>query len=211
MRILILTLFLFTLPVIAQVSGSVSLVSDYVCRGVSQGNGDPSLQANLAYTTSGFTFNFEYASLSRERKDNEFVANVGYTFEVGDNFTITPTYRYHYYQSPLETFDEFDYEEFNVTLDYRNAVLDLWVDENEAFYYEGAYTFIWSSQWSTLIAAGYVDTDDLGYHIVNPEKNYRIELTRSFSNLDTTFAYSDTDNRQELTGQRFILGITYSF
>lgn len=109
------------------VGGDVAVTSDYIFRGISQGDGDPAAQADLHYVTDGGTFVGIFGSTVPNRPTKrygyrgELETYLGHRFDLSPSWsTVITAVNYSYLRRNLPYSD--DYQELAVSLSY----LDRW-------------------------------------------------------------------------------------
>ncbi len=110
-----------------ELHGYVTLASDYVFRGISQANGNPTVQGGLDYAHPSGIFagifaagvDFPDRALGENQRQTELDAYVGYSRAVGSDW-VWDVSLLHYDYPDSGDFD-YAYEEFAVNLHYRDV------------------------------------------------------------------------------------------
>ena len=161
--------------------GALTLTSDYIFRGVSQGNGDPAAQADVHYTTATSTFFGAFAStLNRVRGygyEGEVDAYLGQRFDLDPAWSLTfGGVSYWYLGSNLPVAN--DYQEVSAAVSY----LDQWsfsvaVSPNwpayDYRYRVGRYpSYVANLEGQLPLPAHFLATAGLGYTSVTEGNHY---------------------------------------
>jgi uncharacterized protein (TIGR02001 family) len=191
----------------AELSGSLSLVSDYRARGISQSGEDPAIQAWIEYFhDSGFytgwwASNLDYYSSSdpfdnKERAEHDFY--IGYFRQVGENLSYDLTY-YEYFLPGAES--NVDFSEIALGVDYHSLRVVYWTT-NDAFntgedykYIEADYRVSLPKEFGLTFHLGYSfgNALDLALFGFKEYLDYALTVDKSVAGLDVSIGYSDTN------------------
>lgn len=191
----------------SELSGSISVVSDYRARGISQSGEKPAVQGWVEYFhESGFYAgwwgsNVDYYRSSDPHDNKERVEHdlyIGYFNQLGENLSYDITY-YEYIYPGTES--DVDFSELVLGVDFYNLRMVYWYT-NDSFntgedysYIEANYTVPLPSGFSLTFHAGYSFGDALDLAIFGYKEylNYSITLDKSFAGLNLSIGYSDTN------------------
>jgi uncharacterized protein (TIGR02001 family) len=204
----------------AQVTGTVTLISDYDFRGISQTAEDPALQASVDWANeSGFYAgawgsNVDFDSQS----DYELDGYVGFAGGEEDGLGYDVGFVYYSYW-PDD--DDINYAEIYAGLSYNIFDAKLWYSDDyvnsgeSAYYFEANANFELPQEFALALHIGYSDGDafdpDFAY------ADYSAAVTKSFGNFDVELKYvdSDADSCEEVDvlscDGRVILGVSTTF
>ena len=191
----------------SELGGSISLVSDYRARGVSQSGEKPAVQAWLEYFhESGFyagwwASNLDYYSSSDPLDNKERVEHdlyIGYFKQLGENLSYDLTY-YEYILPGTES--DVDFNEIVLGIDYYKLRMVYWYT-NDSFntgedysYIEADYKVPLPRDFSLTFHGGYSFGDALDLAIFGFEEylDYSISLDKNLAGIDLSIAYLDTN------------------
>ncbi len=210
----------------AELSGYVSLRTDYVWRGVTQSNGDPAAQVGGDVSfDSGFYAGLWGSTVDIEngparQRDKELTAYLGYSYAPDDTWMLSATFVSYNYPGQTGTVD-YDYEEIQLNVNYDDRIwfqyayspdlYDSGYDSHNAEFYTE-----WQLGGAVTMGAGvgYYDVSELtgsGYGY------WELGLTRPFGPVDVDLRYHDTNDwvpivsSADRAGSRVALSILYSF
>lgn len=192
---------LIAVPAAAEFSGSVTLGSEYILRGISQTDEEPTVQGNIDFVAGGFYIgvwgsNVEFGPGTNTQL--ELDGYLGYVWEWPSGFSLDLGIVH--YDYPGSTID-FDYEEYYVALGYSGFELTyFYADKYFGTDGEGQYI---DAAWKGGIGGGF----NLGLHVgqsIYDEAlvglldyvDYRVSLDRDFGALNVEVGYTDTDENQ---------------
>jgi len=192
----------------AEISGEISLTSDYRFRGISQSAEEAAIQGGLSYFHDSGVYagwwgsSVDYAEAGSSWDNNESVEHdlyVGYYGELNESVTYDATlYRYIYPGAVSDV----DYTEINLGVNYNALRLSYWYADDyfgvgeDYSYVEADYTFELPEEISLTLHAGYSfggvfdDPNTLG---LEEYADYSLTLNKNVAGLDLSLAYTDTD------------------
>jgi uncharacterized protein (TIGR02001 family) len=198
----------------ADVTGSVSIVSDYDFRGITQTNGDPAVQMSIDYThESGFYFGAWGSNIDwLPKATTEVDLYSGFRSTVGDLGWDVGIY---YYSYPSDS--EVNTYEIYGKLTYKFLTGSLWYTDD--FYNSGksevylsADAAIPAGPLSIILHAGYTSTDA----VANGDyEDYAVGVSYTASNITLSMKYIFTDGVDRFgaspgSDDRVVLGISTS-
>ncbi len=168
----------------SQVSGTVTAVSDYVWRGVSQTDEDPALQASLDYAGKAFYIGLWGSDLPSPL-DMELNGYLGYTRTQENGLSWDIGYLHYRHTGDSET----EFGEVYLGLGFKVSSIKYSYDfENENGYLEGALDFELPKNFGIGAHVGHYDFDLGGSYT-----DYKLTISKNWENLSVQLAYSDTD------------------
>ena len=204
----------------AEVSGNVSMTSDYRFRGISQTDTQPAIQGgfDVAYDNGVYIgmwgSNVEFSSVSMELD-----YYVGYSGSISEDISFDLGYIY--YDYPGATAQDlgfgsidYDYEEVYASISYKDFTLgaaysdDYWLESGNFYYVYGDYSFALPHDVSLDLHYGYNDFEnsssdtgqDGGQAFLSGDEDsysdYSITLTKAFAGVDVSLSWVDTDLSQ---------------
>ena len=195
-------------------SATISLVSDYVFRGVSFTDG-PAIQGSIDYGfDSGFylgiwTSNYDFDTAAKQELDYYG----GYSRSLNEQVSISAgASRYTFISE-----HEIDYNEFHIGLVLWQFEPKIWYAVNyggsggDAQYYELGYKISLPKEFSVGLRAGYSAFDSqIG---INDYSDYMLNVEKSFGRFDTEIRVTDTNENQygDREGVRVIASISTTF
>ncbi|MCX7555558.1 TorF family putative porin [Xanthomonadaceae bacterium JHOS43] len=227
-------------PVFAQdespwsVSGGVWAVSDYVWRGVSQTQEDPTWQVELGvehksgFYAGAFVSGVDFIPSGADWDDGidyEVNAYLGWSQQISDTLTLDLSYTRIAYPGAKADYDA-DFDEFTAELgigDNYTATVVYSPDTvnlgSSAMYYR--FGGEWELGDSGILLGAAAGLYDLGQELGGSYKDYELSLARSFGNVAVKLAYFDTagynDELAESLGDRHLadgramLSVGYEF
>jgi uncharacterized protein (TIGR02001 family) len=217
----------------AELSTTVSLVSDYTFNGVSQTDGDPALQASLDYGINDFYVGTWASNV--DFGDNEDT-NIEWDFYAGNYFQLSQAvsidtgiaYYTYYGQDDKDgntASDEYAYPEIYAKGGFASALgqteLNLWYSW-DYFGYGGGHTVAMLAQ-SYDVAEGHtlrlsidqsasMDEDKWSWYGESSYIHYRLEYQTSYEGFDFVVAAEDTDvDDVKNADARIVAGVSYTF
>jgi len=191
------------------ISGNVSLVSDYRFRGITQsdenaaiqGGFDASFEPGFYIGTWGSSVDFGGGNETGKFGTLELDYYAGWAGPIGDtDFGIDVGY--YYYDYPGDTVDpKGDYQEFNITGSWKDLSLgvtysdDFYAETGKYWYYAADYSLGFAEDFSLGLHAGYNDFDDEGFFATDEDQytDYSVTLTYTFKGVDLSVAWVGTD------------------
>lgn len=191
----------------AEWGGSMTLVSDYRARGISQSGEQPAVQGWIEYShDSGFYAGWWGSNLDYYRSgdpfDNEERVEhdlyVGYFKQLSEHLSYDFTY-YEYFLPGTKS--DVDFSEISLGADYRNLRAVYW-HTNDTFntgedyrYIEAGYKLALPMNFGLTFHAGYsfgnaLDLAVFGFH---EYFDYSLTVDKSIAGLDLSVGYSDTN------------------
>jgi len=216
-------------PVFAgELSGDVGVVSDYVFRGVSQSDENPTVQAGLTFTFDSGFYVGTWASQVDFNSEADFELDLfaGYGFTLSDDIAADiQVLRYVYPdEGALNYYELIGSLTFNdvltTTLAYSDDIYNAGVD---GYYASISYDvglpneFTLSPQLGyTHFASGVFFSEDGITTRGESYTDYSLALSRDFGPVSASLAYHDTDNAGEglfgtLADSRAVLSVSYGF
>lgn len=196
----------------AEISGNVTLASDYVYRGVSQTSEEPTIQGGFDLVAdSGL-----YAGIWGANVAFDGSVEIDYYIGFGNDIYEGLSYdigllHYDYPNQPAgqadSDFDEIyfnvSYKAFTVGLAYSN---DFFGETGSATYGYGEYEFSLPSDFSLVLHYGSQGIDKVpGYD------EYSISLSKEISDIDFSLSWHDTDvNKIDDFGRRIVFALSKS-
>ncbi len=204
----------------AEVSGNVTLTSDYRFRGISQSDTDPALQGGFDVAfDSGFYLGVWGSNVDfGTSPDLELDFYGGYGGSITEDLGFDVGYIYYDYPGSdgvdftLNGNEKEDYEEIYASLSYKDATLgvaysdDYWLSSGEFYYIYGDYSFALPEGFGLDLHYGYnsFDVASGDSNLKDAEKaflsnnadsyaDYSITLTKTLAGLDLALAWVDTD------------------
>ena len=200
-------LLLSTAQINAEVSANVSMVSDYVFRGISQSQEDPAIQGGFDWAhESGFylgtwasTVDFVAAGPD-DGADVEWDVYLGYGGNINESWTYDVSYIQYLYPGTVSGVD-YDYGEVVLGLGYNDFLgftvgysNDVFNSDETGIYYEvsvgndfGDSGFSWNA------AVGHYDLDDLD----SSYTHYSAGITKSFEKVSLGLSFHDSNGEEE--------------
>lgn len=207
-------------------SGSVSLLTDYAYRGVSQTLEDPAVQGELRWTHSvGFyvaawasNVDFVHSHLPDDGADIEIDWLAGISRPIGENASWGAGLTYYTYPGTADGID-YDFLELNLSYGYRWLTFGLNVSDDVIASGETGVDYVVSGAFPlggkfTLGATvAYWDLDDA---LGDSYLRWEARIAREFRGVVLSLGYHDTDSAGEgLFGEnateRLIVGISRAF
>ena len=219
-KILAATALLSTLSplVMADISVTGTVTSDYVFRGITQTDSSPALQIGLDYKHESGFFTGTWASNVDFGDDAsaEIDFLIGYSGEITESFSYDISYTYYTYIG-YSSIDDFNYGEvvahayldsFIFTLGYAPDFINA---GDAAQYIGAAYELALPYEVALTLQAGY----SLGDAFENTEYiDYSATLAKNFAGIDVNAAVINTDidnNNSDNSDLRFVLGVSYTY
>ena len=194
--------FFFTSAVMAQFSANAGITSDYVWRGVSQTDENPTLQGGLDYGWEDLNLYIgawgSGVDFTEPDANVEIDVYLGFANELENGFSYDLGYMHYAYDE-----SDFDFDELYFGMGFKIFSAKYSFDfENENGYLEGAIDFELPKDFGLGLHAARYDLD-LGADYTD----YKIGLSKAFFGLDFELAFIDTDLSHKLTDGRVVLSI----
>jgi uncharacterized protein (TIGR02001 family) len=181
----------------AEVSGTITAVSDYDFRGQTQSSGDPALQASLDWSgESGLSAGIWASTVDfgpGTDSDIEIDLYAGYEWSLSDDLAFNVGGVYYLYQGDG---DDVDYLEISTGVSYKDFGAKFWyspdfVNSDEtAWYLEANYSFALPSDFSLNLHAGYNGGDY--WDLAGGEYfDYSIGVGKTLGNFDLALKWVD--------------------
>ncbi len=197
----IAALFLLTTGMAhAEVTGTVTVVSDYVFRGITQSAEDPALQGSIDWAHDSGLYVGAWASCCLDfgdgaATDNEIDVYAGWSGGAEGGFGYDVGFVYYYYEP-----DDDDIEYYEIyfggsygAFDAKFWYADDYVNSGESsMYIEGNVTYPLPHDFTLLAHVGY-NFGDAFEAIDNEYIDYSIGVGYSFQHFDLELKYIDTD------------------
>ncbi|ANG61388.1 hypothetical protein A8C75_02170 [Marinobacterium aestuarii] len=192
----------------AEISGNVSLTSDYRFRGISQSGEDPALQGGLDYShASGFFAgvwgsNVDFYAAGDAYDNDESVEldiYAGYYGEIRDGISYDLSLYRYFYPGAITSAD---YNELSLGMDLGPARLAYWYAEDyfnsgeDYSYIEANYSLALPAELALGIHAGHSFGsyfDDPAAVGLDEYNDYSLTLSGNWAGLDIALAYMNTD------------------
>jgi uncharacterized protein (TIGR02001 family) len=206
--LLVTTTIVFQIQVVsAEWGGSITLVSDYRARGISQSGEEPAVQGWIEYfDDSGFYAgwwgsNLDYYRSGDPFDNEEWVEHdlyIGYFKQLSENLSYDFTY-YEYFLPGTKS--DVDFNEIALGIDYYNLRVVYWYT-NDTFntgkdysYIEAGYKVALPMNFGLTFHAGYSfgNALELAVFGFNEYLDYSLTVDKSIAGLDLSIAYSDTN------------------
>lgn len=205
----------------AQVTSTVSVVSDYDFRGISQTGEDPAFQASLDWAgptgwyAGAWGSNVDFGE--GYRSDAEIDGYFGYARESEEGLGWDVGFVYYSYW-PDD--DKINYPEVYAGASFGPVEVKLWYSndyvrsDEDSLYLEGNLKFDLPQQFGLKLHLGHYSGDGIEGEVGDSYIDYGVGVTRSFGNFDFELKYVDTDiesNPEGVGDGRVILGVSTTF
>lgn len=181
----------------AEVTATLTAVSDYDFRGQTQSSGDPALQGSIDWASeSGLSAGIWASTVDfgpGTDADVEIDFYAGYEMALGDDLKWNIGGVYYSYQGDG---DDVDYLELSTGLSYKDFSAKVWYapdfvnSDESAWYLEANYSFALPQEFSLDLHAGYNGGDY--WDLAGGEYfDYSIGVSRSFGNFDVALKWVD--------------------
>lgn len=228
---MILSSALFALPAQADLSATVTAVSDYVYNGLSQTDNNAALQGSVDwYNDAGFYVgvwgsNVDFNTGTNEEVELDYYA--GYSNSLNDSWDYDIGYVYYTYPGADDAGAEFDYGELYGSLTFNgNTTATLYYSDNytgdvgdsvivllsHSIELPEDYSLTLEASQTTLLddaGNGYFRENDDSYN------HWGVSVAKNFSGFDVSLAYTDTNIKEDYWGDtadaRAVLSVSYSF
>jgi len=215
--------------VLADVSATVNLASDYTFNGVSQTDNGPALQASLDYAADSGFYAGTWASNvdfgSGDDTNIEWDAYVGQYFQLNEKFGLDAGIAYYTYHGD-DASSTYKYPEVYTKFGYSSSMGDSEVNFWYSWDYFGADVghYIAMVAHTFEVAPGHnikvtfdrstsADENKYAWDGKDAYNHYRVEYMTSWKGLDFDLALEDTDMGWDTADTRVVLSVshTYSF
>ena len=209
-----LLLFAAASATAGELSGNVSLATDYVWRGYSQTNEGPAVSGGFDYSDDSGLYAGVWGSNIEFAGTLESDWYFGYSGKVNDDFTYDVGYIYYYYphQEDLDgpgaadaSFSEINgnigYKGFSAGFAYSN---DFTYESGSGLYLQAGYDLSLPNDFGIGFHVGKTKVDDINLDYVD----YSIGLSKSAAGLDFSLTYYDTsDCSSAICDSRVVFGV----
>ncbi|MGH8035314.1 MAG: TorF family putative porin [Nevskiales bacterium] len=233
-KLLAAVLVLFSAPALAQVSGNITAISEYMFRGVAQ-EGGAALQGSLDYSREDGWYSGVWGSNCSECGGNEIDFYGGWTGEVGRGVTLDAGVVYYLFTEDAEVSGapDIDYPEIYLgagydglsgTLYYSNKLVDELSDipgsDQTGFYFTADYTHALREGLELVLQVGRSWGDGVDAVLGDAYTDYSVTVVKT---LDDGFSLSaaviDTDLDADATATtpareddpKFVVGLSKDF
>lgn len=210
----------------ADLSGYLSLTSDYVWRGVTQSDGDVAIQlgGDVAFDSGVYAgawgSTIDISNGPTRQRDNELTLYLGYGLELNDAWVLSATAVSYNYPGQTGSVD-YDYEELQLSANYDDR---FWVqyayspdlyDSGDRAHNAEIYTE-WPLGDQAAIGAG-IGYYDLSSFNGNGYAYWELGITWPVSRIDLDLRYHDTNrwvpvvSSADRAGSRVALSLRFSF
>lgn len=201
----LLGLSLLALPASAEFSATITGVTDYDFRGVTQSAEDPALQGSIDFEHESGIYagiwgsQIDFGDCCDEDIELDYYA--GYYGELREGFEYDLGFIFYDYPG---TDTDLSYGEFYVGGIWNQFDAKLYYTDDffaigeSAYYLEGNYNFELPQEFGLRLHLGYTDGDALDSDFADDTGlesyvDYSVTLSRSFGRLDAALMYVDTD------------------
>lgn len=209
----------------AEVSANVSMVSDYVFRGLSQSQEDPAIQGGFDWSSeSGFYVGTWASSVdfvgsgTDDGADVEWDLYLGYGAAINDSWSWDVSYIQYLYPGTVSGVD-YDYGELLLSFGYNDVVdftlgysNDVFNSSKTGIYYAvSGGTDIGENGWSWNATLGHYDLDSAPNASYT---HYSLGLDKAFEKVTLNLSVHDTDGKKhwgDIAGSRFVIGLSTDF
>ncbi len=217
-------IFLVSTTIQAEISANFSMVSDYVFRGISQSQEDPTIQGGFDWShESGFYVGTWASGVDfvdtgiDDGADVEWDLYLGYGGSINDDWSWDVSYVQYLYPGTVTGVD-YDYGEALFSLGYQDRVSftlgyanDVFNANETGLYYEvSGGTDIGSDGWSWQGSVGHYDLDDLN----SSYTHYSLGVSKAFEKLTLGLSLHDSDGESEfgdIAKSRAVLTVSTEF
>ena len=182
-------------PAHSEVSGNVTLGSDYIYRGISQTAGQSAISGGFDYEDESGFYVGTWASSIGFDESIEIDVYAGY----GGALTESVDYDigFLHYDYPGASGDDFDELYLNLSFGALSGGIaysnDFFAGSGKAFYYSVGYDFELSNDWSLGVAAHLSDFDKELFGTEDSYADYGISISRSWQGVDISLTWTDTN------------------
>ncbi len=201
------------------VSGSVTVTSNYMFRGVTQSSNDPALQAGVTVAHSGgFYAGFWGSSIDFGDGESELELDpfIGYSGSLGENTTFDLNVTYYGYPGTPGSWD-YEFVEFiaGIEHDFGPAAIGVSVAYSPDFFGGTGDAFWLGGSLSVPLGEWLSASGNLGYQWVDEDYggtdylHYDIGLSASYQNITFDLRYIGTDISS--ADEEVVFSITFDF
>ena len=196
----------------AEVTTSLTLVSDYVYNGVSQTDSDPAIQGTVdwyndsGFYVSAFASQIDFTPSGLPDAQLEFDIFAGYAGSINDDWSFDVGYGYYTYPGANDDGFEADYGELYGAITYKdNTTVKLAYSDNYSFDVGDSYflllshNFVLGNGYNLTLETSHTELLDSGngqdvYWFGDNEINHwGATLSKSIGGFDLALAYTDTN------------------
>ncbi|MCH9692429.1 MAG: TorF family putative porin [Gammaproteobacteria bacterium] len=211
----------------AELSSTVTLLSDYTFNGISQTENNPALQLNLDYALangfylSSFASNVDFGDGDDTILEWDFSA--GKVLQLTDNLSLDAGISYFTYHGDGAS-DEYAYPEMYAKFNYNSTFGDTELNNSYTSNYFGsganhyvlmlAHTFELSEGHHLRLSADRstsLDEDKWMWDADQSYNHYRVEYSTSWSGFDFNVAAEDTSLKRNTADARLLFSVARSF
>lgn len=204
------------------VTGGVTIGTDYVFRGISQTDEDPTIQGSIGIESETGLFASVWAANVDFNDGDEAHIEIDYTIGYGNavgDLEYTAMFIYYTYPGAAGSLD-YDYWEAGLSMSYALGPVsptvsayyadNFFADTGEAFYLTGGLSFAASEMVSVYGNIGKQWYDDAA---LTDAVDWNVGATLSAFDLDFDLKYTgnDDDGLGDLTDDRIVLSVSKSF
>lgn len=195
-------------------SGSVGVASDYVFRGASLSNNDPSIQGNVKYTLNNLTVGATATSVKNSGDDVELDAMINYNIPVTNDVSVdVGAISYNFPGvSSLQT------TEYSVAgnLKFDNVTTQLKTSYSSDYFGSGKHSFYTEVNGTYQLPYGLIGVGHIGHLDLdgasNKANDYKLGLNKQFTkNIVGELAWVDSNNLTLTSGKRWTVSAKYNF
>jgi len=210
----------------ADVSATITGVSDYTFNGVSQTDNNPALQVSLDYAADSGFYAGTFASTidyGDDQPDIEWDAYLGQYWQINDSFSLDAGLAYYTYQGSSDSSD-YNYPELYTLLGYSSSLgtseFNLWYSWDyfgtDAGHYIVmlAHTFELTPGHNIKLSVDRsTSTDEVKYAWGDSDayNHFRIEYMTSWKGFDFNLAAEDTSLDWDTADSRIVVGVSHTF
>ena len=209
-----------------EVSGYLTLTTDFVWRGVSQSDGDPAVQLGLDLNLDSGIYAGVWGSTvdisngPTRQRDSQVNYYVGYIVDVGERWSVGANAVAYSYPGATGDVD-YDYREYALSANYDDRLWleysysdDLYHSGESSSNYDIYFEYPLTTAWTIGSGIGYYDVSSLtgsGY------TNWQLGITRSVGRFDIDLRYHDSNrwvpivSSDDRTGARIALTVGLAF
>jgi len=196
----------------AEISGNVTLASDYVYRGVSQTSEEPTIQGGFDVTVENGVYAGIWASNISFDGSVEVDYYIGFSNDILEDWSYDIGLIHYDYPNQVVASPDSDFQELYFSLSYQAFTVgianssDFFGETGSATYAYGEYDLSLPNDVSLVFHYGSQGIDDAeGYD------EYSMSLSKEISGIDFSLSWHDTDvNSVDDSGSRIVLALSKS-